>query len=136
METEFPPSGIFPPIGMHRVYNGISNCTQGMNLKLTPEMLLDKRCWLMTSSLWSHDPCVFYRPENILWCQRRLANDVINQLLLSRGLTGESFRLLASLDPKIWHGLAFPCKAWSVSFDCLKNKILCSCALRMISKCF
>ena len=44
METEFPPSGIFPPIGMHRVYNGISNCTQGMNLKLTPEMLLDKRC--------------------------------------------------------------------------------------------
>ena len=27
-----------------RVHNGISSCTQGMNLKLTPEMVLDKRC--------------------------------------------------------------------------------------------
>ena len=26
------------------VYNGISNCTHDMNLKLAPEMLLDKRC--------------------------------------------------------------------------------------------
>ena len=44
---------------------GISSSTHGMKLKLTTEMLLDKRCWLMTLSLWSHDPCVVYRPEII-----------------------------------------------------------------------
>ena len=110
-------------------------CQIPRNLKLTPEMLLDKRCWLMTSSPWSQDPCVFYRLETILWCQRRQGNNVINHLLLSRGFTGESFRL------RHWilrynMVLAFPCKSWPVSFDCLKIKIFCASALRMISKRF
>ena len=42
---------------------GTSSSTNGMKLKLTPEILLDKRCWLMTSSPWSHDTCLFDRPD-------------------------------------------------------------------------
>ena len=45
---------------------GTSSSTHGMKFKLTPEILLDKRCWLMPSSLWSHDPCVFCKPETTL----------------------------------------------------------------------
>ena len=103
------------------VYSGISNCTHGMNLKLTPEILLDKRCWSITSSLWSHDPCVFYRLEPFcdvkedwkmtplikVFCQRELLVNV----------SGCQRHLILIYDMI----LAFPCKSFSVRFDCLKN---------------
>ena len=41
----------------------ISVSSHGKNLKLTPVIPLDKRSWLMTSSLLPHDTCAFYRPE-------------------------------------------------------------------------
>ena len=45
---------------------GISSSTHGMKLKFVTEILLDKKCCLITSWLWSRDPLVFYRPKIIL----------------------------------------------------------------------
>ena len=104
--------------------------------KTYTEILLDKRCWSITWSLWSHDPCVFYRLEPFcdvkedwkmtplikVFCQRELLVNV----------SGCQRHLILIYDMI----LAFPCKSFSVRFDCLKNKILCACALHMISKCF
>lgn len=58
---------IIPEAAWGRVYTlpGILSSTQDMKLKHTAEILLDKRCWLMTLSLWSIDLCVFYTPETI-----------------------------------------------------------------------
>ena len=44
---------------------GISSSANAVKFKLTPEIILDKRCWLIISSLWSRDRCVFYKPEII-----------------------------------------------------------------------
>ena len=41
------------------------------------------------------------------WYQQKLKNDVINQLFLSRRLTGESLKLIQPLDSEIWHGPYF-----------------------------
>ena len=40
-----------------------SRSTYGMKLKLAPELALDKRSPLMTSSNFSRDPCKLDRPE-------------------------------------------------------------------------
>ena len=45
--------------GIHPRPPGISGSTYAMKLKLTPGMTLDKRCWLMTSSVMSLDLCLF-----------------------------------------------------------------------------
>ena len=36
------------------------------------------------------------------WCQQRLKNYIINEPVLSRGLTGKIFKVMAHLDPQIW----------------------------------
>ena len=46
-------------------------------------------------------------PAYPLMTSSKINNGVINQLLLSRELTGESFKLIPPLDPKIWHGPCF-----------------------------
>ena len=50
--------GVLPPHPLR-----ISTSTHGMKLKLKPLIPLDKRRWLITLSLLSRDPRVFYRPE-------------------------------------------------------------------------
>ena len=76
----------FTQLGFHYTWSRLGGLMWNVKLhtwyefQTSPEMLPDKRCWLMTSSL--------------------------NRLLLSRRYTGESFMLLPSLNPKIGHG---PC---------------------------
>ena len=79
---------------------GISGSTYAMKLKLTPGMALIKRSWLITLSTMSLVSCVFYRPKTILAdISKKIADDVINQLLLSRRLPRVSFKLIACLEP-------------------------------------
>ena len=84
-----------------------------VKLKLTPETHLVKRWWLITSLF-------FYRSETIFGHQEKLKNDIISELLLLRGLTGERFKLIWShlQIPKYGMVLIFSCKSWSVNSEC------------------
>ena len=77
-------------------------------LKLRPTIFIDKRFWLMVSSLWSRDPYVFCKPNVI----KNWKNDVIEEPLLSRRHTVYSCKLIPLLDPKIRHGPCF--SQWSL----------------------
>lgn len=62
----------------------------------------------MTPSLWSRASYVFYRSETVFTDTSKNGKiSVINELLFSRKLIGESFKMVPPLDPKIWHGLYF-----------------------------
>ena len=94
----------------------------GMKLKLTPEILLDKRCWLRTSSLWSHVTCLFYRRNHLCWYQQKLKTYIISQILLCVRLTSANFKLISPLDLKIWHGSSFHYKLGLQILTILKNR--------------
>ena len=94
------------------------------------KMLIDDLITLVT---W---PMFIVQTRNHFVISEKIEKRRLNRLLLSRRFTGESFRLLPSLNRKIDMVLAFPRNSCLVSFDCLKNEILRACTLHMISKCF
>lgn len=51
-----------------------SSSTHGIKLKLIPQTHLDKRRWLLTSSLWSHDLRVLYRLGTLVETSAKIKN--------------------------------------------------------------
>ena len=132
----------FTQLGSHYTWSRLGGVMWNVKLhtwyefQTSPEMLPDKRCWLMTSSFWLHDPCLLYKLETILWFQRRLRNDVLIDFFYQGDLLVKVSGCYRHWILRYDMVLAFPCNSCLVSFDCLKNKILRACALHMISKCF
>ena len=75
------------------------NSTHTMQSKISPEILLSKIYWLMASSSWSRKPPAIYRPDVIF----ADITEAMSQLLLTKGLTGETFKLT----PPLWHDFYF-----------------------------
>ena len=78
---------------------GISSSKIAVKFELTPEILLDKRYWLMMSSLSSRDPCVFYRLEIIFVDNMKNLKMIssINLGISSSRFTCERFKLISQL---------------------------------------
>ena len=66
----------------------------------------------------------FKDQKTFLLHQHCAKNFIINEPLLSRGLTCESFKLILPLNPKIWYGPCFPSESVSVIVDLSGNGLL------------
>ena len=78
----------------------ISSFTNGMKLKLPPQILYDKWWWLMTLSfLSSKKPIFTLQTAKSLVLGSPKTENILHQLLLSRGDTGEKFKWKL-LDPR------------------------------------
>ena len=51
--------------------------------------------------------CILLTRNHFCRHQQKWKNDVMNEFLLSRWLTGESFNLIPATDPKTWHSRYF-----------------------------
>ena len=78
----------------------------GWPTKLTPVLGLEKKRWLMMSpTLWRHQVCILQtRISKIwFWSVNYTHDDVISYLLLSRPVTGISFKLIPSVEIELFN---------------------------------
>ena len=71
-----------------------------MQSKISPEILLSKIYWFMASSPWSRKPLAIHRPDVSF---ADVITEVMSQLLLTKGLTGETSELTLPL----WYDFYF-----------------------------
>ena len=99
------------------------NFTHGMKLKFIPAILLDKRCWLMTSLFWSHDPHVFYRPKNhFCWRQDKWKMTSSMSFFYQGELLVKDSSWCHFQIPRYCMVVNFPYNSWSVNSDHPKTR--------------
>ena len=111
-------SGVYTPIE-------ISSFTYGMKLKLRPKILLDKRCWLMASSLWSRDPVYFTDGKPFLLTSWKIEKWRHQSISFVKGTYRSNFQVGTTFgSQEVTWSLIFPHKTWHVnSYHPKKNSL-------------